>query len=134
MPNANALIVRTSVPGWMTQVARAYKAKNSFELVDDAGMGVDPLNQTLLDMGRKANLTVPEWIGVLISLGMSATGAGLLVMAIVDPEPFSKISFAIGSGVLLVAGGGFSAIRILTGHKPPRIKVLPSGAFEINFG
>ena len=118
----------------MTQVARAYKAKNSFELVDDAGMGVDPLNQTLLDMGRKANLTVPEWIGVLISLGMSATGAGLLVMAIVDPEPFSKISFAIGSGVLLVAGGGFSAIRILTGHKPPRIKVLPSGAFEINFG
>jgi len=34
-------------------------------------------------------------------------------MAVLDPEPYSKITFALGSGTLLTFGGGFGAIRIL---------------------
>jgi hypothetical protein len=54
-------------------------------------------------------------------------------MAILDPEPYSKIAFALATGGLLVAGGGFAAIRVLVGHKPPNIRISPKGGFEIFF-
>lgn len=128
------LVVKTSHPDWLVSVANAYKSQMSFRIVDDARIGIDPINDTLLDMGRKANLSQREWIAVLIALGVSATGAFLLVMAILDPEPYSKIAFAIGTGALLIAGGGFSAIRVLVGHKPPNVKLSPKGGFEVSWG
>lgn len=130
--DATGLVVRTSRPGWLASVANAYKSKASFTLSDDAGLGIDPLNDTLFDMGRKANLSQCEWIAVVIALGVSVAGAFLLVMSILDPEPFSKIAFATGTGAVLIAGGGFGAIRILVGHKPPSVKFSPKG-FEISF-
>jgi hypothetical protein len=132
-PQNASLTIRTSQPGWLTSLARAYEAKTSVHLLDDATIGINPINETLLDMGRKANLSMREWIAVLISLGVGATGAYLLVMAILDPEPFSKIAFALGTGAFLIFGGGLSAVRILTGHKPPNIRVSPTGGFEIRF-
>ena len=63
-------------------------------------------------------------------MGVAASGAYLLVMAIVDPEPFSKIAFALGAGAVLTMGGGFTAVRVLTKMKPPNIKVGTKG-FEI---
>ena len=130
---AGAIVVRTSTPGWLASLAKAYKARTSVHLVDDAKVGVNPVHDTLLDMGRKANLSQREWLAVLVSLGVGAGGAYLLGMAILDPEPYSKIAFALGTGALLVFGGGFAAIRILVGHKPPNIKVSADGSFEIVF-
>ena len=127
------LAIRTSSNGWLTSLAKAYKTKTSLMLIDDANIGVDPLRDTLLDMGRKANLSVREWIAVLFSLGMGAVGAYLLVMAIIDPEPFSKISAALAAGTFLVASGGFTAIHSLTGHKPPNVELGPKGGFKISF-
>jgi hypothetical protein len=127
------LVIRTSSPGWLASLAKAYQSQTSVALLDDAQIGVNPINDTLLDMGRKANLSQREWIAVLVALGVGVTGAYLLVMAILDPEPYSKIAFALGTGALLVAGGGFAAIRVLVGHKPPNIKVSPSRGFEISF-
>jgi hypothetical protein len=125
--------IRTSSPGWLGTLAKAYRSKTSVYLVDDAQLGIDPINDTLLDMGRKANLSRREWMAVLIGLGIGAAGAYLLVMAILDPEPYSKIAFAIGTGALLVVGGGWTSIRVLVGHKPPNIKLSPTGGFEIRF-
>jgi hypothetical protein len=127
------LIVKTSSKDWLPALAAAYRQRVTVTLVDDAHLGVDPINQTLLEMGMKANLSLREWSAVMIGLGVSAVGAYLLVMAIVDPEPFSKISFAIGTGAVLTMGGAGSSLRVLTGHKPPTIRLLPNAGFEIAF-
>lgn len=129
---STGLEIYTSSDGWLPALANAYKAQMSVTLIDDARLGVNPINETLLQMGRKANLTAKEWGAVLISLGMAGSGVYLLVMAIIDPEPFSKIAAALGTGAVLIFGGGFSAIRVLTGHKPPTVKAGPKG-FEISF-
>jgi hypothetical protein len=63
---------------------------------------------------------------------MAGSGAYLPIMAILDPEPFSRIAAALGTGAALILGGGFSAIRILAGHKPPTVKIGSKG-FEISF-
>lgn len=134
MPDeSTALAITTSSANWPLALANAYRSKTSIHLIDDANIGINPLSDTLLDMGRKANLSHREWIAVLVSLGVSAAGAYLLVMAILDPEPYTKIAIALVTGALLIAGGGLSAVRILVGHKPPNVKLSPQGGFEISW-
>ena len=127
------LIIKTSEQGWLTKVAEAYRAKTPIVIDDDASVGIDPSKDSLLVMGRKSTLSRQEWLAVSVALGMAASGAYLLLMAILDPEPFSKMAFTVGSGAFLIFGGGFAAIRILTNQKPPNVKVTPRG-FEINWG
>lgn len=127
------IVVRTSDKDWAKALAQVYKQQVPATLVDDAGLGVNPMNQTLLAMGRKANLTGPEWFAVFIGLGISAVGAGLLVAAVLDPEPYSKIAFTIASGGVMVLGGGFSAMRVITGHRPPKVTMKANGEFILEF-
>lgn len=127
------LAIYTSSPKWLRDLARAYKSQMTVTLIDDARLGVNPVNQTLLDMGRKANLGVQDWVAVIIGLGVGAVGAWLIVMAVLDPEPYTKIGFVIAAGGVMTMGGGYSAMRVITGHKPPHVKISPSGEFEIRF-
>lgn len=131
--SGNALVIKTSSATWLATLAKAYQRKTSVQLLDDAHLGIDPINDTLLSMGKKANLSQREWIALFVSLGMSTAGAFLLVMAVLDPEPYTKIGLAIGTGAALIAGGGFAAIHLLVGHKPPNVKLSPAGGFEISF-
>jgi hypothetical protein len=127
------LVIRTSVAGWMSELAKAYRSKTPLELVDDALVGIDPRSQTILDMGRKGRLTAQEWTGVLVTLGVASVGAWLLVMAVLDPEPYSKVAAAIATGAILLGSGGFYAVRILTKVKPPGVRVSKTGHFEISW-
>jgi len=129
----SGLVIHTSSTNWLRTLAKAYKSQASVLLIDDAEYGIDPINDTLLEMGRKANLHAREWGAVLIALGMAGSGVALLVAAILDPEPFSKIAATLAASIVLIFGGGFAAIRVLTGHKPPTVKVNPKGGFEIIF-
>jgi hypothetical protein len=124
--------VRTSNNAWVKDLSKAYKTKTPIQLVDDAKIGIDPTKDTLLQMGRKAELGTREWVAVVIALGVAASGAYLLVMAIIDPEPFSKLTFAIGAGAVLTLGGGYGAVSVLTKTKPPRVIEIPDG-FEIHW-
>lgn len=126
------LEIRTSTRDWLSRLAAAYQSRTGVTLVDDARLGVDPVQQTLLDMGRRANLSIRDWVAVLVGLGMSGVGAWLIVMAVLDPEPYSKIGAALGAGTVLTLGGGLSSMRVITGHKPPHVRVSPLG-FEIRF-
>jgi hypothetical protein len=123
-------IIKTSSSGWFAQLARAYRLRTRVVLVDDAEVGIHPEAQTLLDMGKHARLRPREWAGVFVALGMGAMGAWILVMAVLDPEPYSKILGTILAGAAIFGAGGFAAIRILTHHKPPRVTVSTKG-FEI---
>src|SRR4051812_16118049 len=117
------LIVRTSADHWLREVAAAYRGRIPFSLLDDAQLGVDPRQDTLFQMGQKARLSPREWTGVLISLGIAGVGAWLLVLAVLDPEPYSKVASSVITGALLLGTGGLVAVRVLTHAKPPNIRV-----------
>ena len=102
-PKDLQVIIHTSGEGWVKQVAEAYRMRKPIILEDDAHVGVDPRKDTLLQMGVKADLSRREWSGVLISLGLAGVGLWLVVMAVLDPEPFSKVAVAIVAGAVLLA-------------------------------
>lgn len=120
-------IVRTSEVDWLAKLTRAYRNHAEVELVDDAGIGVDPATQTLLQMGLTGKLTRREWSAVAVAGGMTVLGAAMVVLAIVDPDPTSKLGLLVGSGALLALTGGFQTIRLLTRLKPPSITVSAKG-------
>jgi hypothetical protein len=124
-------IIRTTENGWLKKLAEAYQSRVPFVLNDDANLGIDPREDSLLRMGLKAKLTRREWSAVLVSVGIAGVGAWLIVMAVIDPEPYSKVAAAIVSGAVLLGTGGLVAIRVLTNIKPPNIRVSKTGIFEI---
>ena len=121
------LTIRTSEHGWLAQLAKAYRDRDDIVIVDDANVGIDPRTQTLLDMGLKTGLSRKEWTAVLIAGGMTIFGAVVIILAILDPDPTSKLGLLIATGGVLAVGGGFSSIRILTNHKPPKVRVSRNG-------
>jgi hypothetical protein len=124
-------IIRTTTSGWLKQLAEAYKNKTPFVLEDDAKMGIDPREDSLLGMGLKAKLSRREWSAVLVSVGIAGVGVWLVIMAVLDPEPYSKVASTIAAGAVLLGTGGLVAIRILTHIKPPNIRISKTGVFEI---
>jgi len=124
--------VRTSAQNWLEQLTRFYKDHEVVSIVNDADLPIDPTEQTLLQMGRVGSLSKTQWCGVLTSLGIGAFGAYLMVAAILDPEPISKLGLLVVSGAILVVGGGFTAVRLLTSVKPPNVRASIRG-FEIRW-
>ena len=120
-------IVRTSDPNWLRSLALLYKARASGVIVDDAHLGINPEDQTLLQMARVSGLSRREIMSVSVALGMSGVGVTMVILAFLDPEPTSKLGLLVGGGAVCVLGGGFSAIRILTQHKPPSIRATAKG-------
>lgn len=120
-------VVKTSDPNWLQGLAAVYRSRHAGLLIDDAGLGLDPAQQTLLQMAKHARLSKREIAGACVALGMSAAGMVMVVLAFLDPEPTTKLGLLVGGGVACVLGGGFSAIRILTSHKPPDIRATPHG-------
>ncbi len=127
MKNESSKIIRTSESGWLKALAKLYRDQSPATIIDDANVGVDPSNQSLFDMSRSAKLSKKELAAVCISCGMSGFGLGLIWLAFIDPEPTSKLVVLLLGGVLLIGGGGYTAVHILTGKRPPNIKVGPQG-------
>jgi len=119
--------IRTSEEGWFTRLAQAYKQKTPVFLVDDARVGIDPGVESLVAMGLKAKLTPREWSAVGVAVGLSAAGAAMVVLAVLDPEPTSKLGLLVGGGALCVLTGGLTAVRILTKMRPPNVQIGPGG-------
>lgn len=121
------LVVRTSESGWLGQLADAYRSHTPALVIDDANVGIDPSQHSLFEMGRSARLSGREIGAVCISCGMSAAGAAMVLLAVLDPEPTSKLGLLIGSGALLAFTGGWSAIQVLTTNRPPNVRVTRAG-------
>lgn len=119
--------IRTSEKDWLARLTEAYRSHSEVDLIDDAGAGIDPARQSLLQMGLTGKLTRREWTAVSISAGMTVFGAGLVIAAILDPDPTSKLGLLVGSGALLALTGGFQTIRLLTRQKPPSITISTRG-------
>lgn len=126
------LVVRTSDAGWLARLADAYRDQTPTLIIDDANVGIDPTQHSLFDMGRRAKLSKPDIVATCVSCGMSLLGAGMVVLAILDPEPTSKLGLLIASGAMLAFTGGWSAIHVLTKNKPPNVKIT-RGGIEISW-
>lgn len=124
------LVVRTTQPGWLAVLAKAYKDRTPTLLIDDANTGIDPSTHSLFEMGRKAEVSKADIAGACIGVGMTAAGIAFVVLAFLDPEPTTKLGLLVISGAILALSGGFTAIHILTKVKPPNIKLTGDG-FEI---
>ncbi len=124
--------IRTSQAGWFPRLAQAYKERRQVVLVDDAKVGIDPQNQSLVSMGIKAGLSPTDWAAVGVSVGVSAAGVMMVVLAVLDPEPTSKLGLLVGGGAVCVLTGGLTAVGILTRRRPPNIEVTTSG-FKISW-
>lgn len=127
------ITVKTSEDGWLARLADAYRERRSITLIDDAKVGIDPSGQSLLEMGRHAKLSPRDWAGVMVSLGMSGFGVAMVIAAVFDPDPTSKLGLLVGGGTVCILGGGFSAVRILTRLRPPTLEVHGSG-FRLRWG
>jgi hypothetical protein len=126
-------LIKTSEPGWLESLARAYRDRASVVIVDDARAGIDPAEQTIFEMARLVRLTTRELAAVAVALGVGGAGVLMIVLAFLDPEPTSKLGLLVGGGAVCVFTGGLTAIRILVSHKPPRVR-LDAGSvarFEI---
>ena len=108
-------------------LARAYKTRTPVLFVDDAKVGIDPQSQSLLAMGMRAGLSPADWVAVGVSVGISAAGITMVVLAFLDPEPTSKLGLLVGGGAVCVLTGGLTAVGILTQRRPPSIEVSPRG-------
>lgn len=126
-----SVTIRTSESGWFQKLIEAYKNRLPFQFVDDANLGIN-LTDNLITVGLQAQLTFREWFGVLIALGVGAMGAFIIIAAIMDPEPNSKLVLVIATGAVLAFGGGGYAIHLLTNVRPPNIRISPSGV-EVNW-
>ncbi len=124
------LVVRTSQAGWLSILAKAYKEKTPVWIIDDAKVGIDPANHALFEMGCKANLSAAEMAAAGVAVGMTYAGVALVVLAVLDPEPTTKLGLLIASGTVLALTGGLSALQILARTKPPTIRITGNG-FEV---
>jgi hypothetical protein len=126
-PEERHMTILTSQPGWFPRLARAYHDRTPLQLVDDAHVGIDPQNQSLVAMGIKAGLSVADWVAVGVAVGVSAAGVMMVIMAVLDPEPTSKLGLLVGGGAVCVVTGGLTAVGILTRRRPPSITMGPGG-------
>jgi hypothetical protein len=122
-----APIIRTSETGWFKALASTYRNRTPVTLIDDAKIGINPSDQSLFQMGVKAKLTLEEWIAVGVSIGIGFAGIAMIILAIVDPEPTSKLGLLVGSGCVCLLGGGFGAVKTLTKERPPNIQISLEG-------
>ena len=126
------LTIRTSQPGCFPALAQAYRERKPLTLLDDANVGIDPQSQSLVSMGIKAGLSPADWVAVGVSVGVSAAGVMMVVLAVLDPEPTSKLGLLVGGGAVCVLTGGLTAVGILTRRRPPSIEMGPGG-FKIRW-
>lgn len=110
--------IRTSQTDWLETALECYKEKQKFILVDDRELGIleNDLSSAvkLIQKARKADsLSAKQIATILTSLGLSSVGIWLIMLAIADPEPTSKLGILIAGGIALVTLGGLSVLRSL---------------------
>ena len=131
LPQTDTMI-RTSQPGWFPRLAQAYRDRKPVLLIDEANVGIDPQSQSLVSMGIKAGLSPADWTAVGVAVGVSAAGVMMVILAILDPEPTSKLGLLVGGGAVCVLTGGLTAVSILTRRRPPTIE-MGAGGFKIRW-
>jgi hypothetical protein len=74
-----------------------------------------------------------EWLGILASFEVAGIGVSVLLLAFLDPEPITKLSLLVGGGLVMTFCGGFSALYVITGLRPPTVRYNSKGGFDLSW-
>ena len=83
-------------------------------------------------MGLQAGFGFKQWKQVGACSGIGIVGVGLFAMAMIDPEPTSKLTLILVTGAFLAISGAGGAVYLLTGLKPPAVQ-LEGNRFSIRW-
>ena len=111
-------IIKTTDPQWLEKAITHYSNKKEFSFIDDAELGFTETDlHSAVDMIKaaktKGGKTLKQITAVLVGLGMSAAGIGIIILAILDPEPTTKLGLLVGGGLLLVLTGSYATMKSL---------------------
>jgi hypothetical protein len=127
-------IIRTSEQDWITKALNCYKSKLPFQFIDDADLGIQQKDLisavALIRAARnKVGITANKIGIILTGLGMSGLGIGLVLIAVFDPEPTSKLGILLAGGVVLALSGSLTILRALG----VKFRVIAGvGGFEVH--
>jgi hypothetical protein len=110
--------IHTTDANWVKKAIKAYTNKQEFNLVDDAEIGLTEKDVAsavnLMKFLKKENhLSVKEIAQILVGLGITATGVWMVMAAIADPEPTTKLGLLVGGGLVLAITGSLGTLRAL---------------------
>ena len=112
------LIVKTSQTEWLKVAIDNYSKKQTFTLVDDAKIGLTEKDlvsavSLIRTAKKKAGLSFKTIAQALTSIGITGAGVYIVIIAIADPEPTSKLGLLITGCLLLAVTGSLGALSSL---------------------
>ena len=110
--------ISTSNVNWLEEALEEYSSKNEFTLIDDKNFKIrdrDLKSAVRLIKASKAKggKSITQISKALISLGLSSAGIYVIILAIADPEPTTKLSLLMIGGIVLAISGGYGTLRAL---------------------
>lgn len=108
---------KSSEEGWKIKAIKAYTQKSEFTLVDNAGFGLTAKDVrsaiNLKALKNKENrISTKEIASVVIGLGISASGLWMVLAAITDPKPTSKLVLLVAEGLILAITSSLGSSRV----------------------
>jgi hypothetical protein len=106
----------TSDNEFIKKILQLFKKGKSFEVYDDEGYGFkkEDFENAFNFLKKIKETTGLSWneIGqILTGIGLSAAGIWIVRLAIIDPEPTSKLGLLVASGAILILSGGFAILK-----------------------
>ena len=116
--NREELTIRTSQENWVDTAIKAYTKKQEFSLIDDSELGLSEKDvksamNLLAFMRKERRMKIKDISSVLVGIGITASGVWIVLAAIADPEPTSKLSLLIAGGLILALTGSLGTLRAL---------------------
>lgn len=95
-----------------------YSKKQAFTIIDDAQIGLaekDFVSAIILIRAakKKGGFSIKTIAQALTSIGIIGAGGYIVILAIADPEPTSKLGLLITAGLVLAVTGSLGALSSL---------------------
>ena len=122
--------IKTSDSNWRTQLMQAVNQQQSIMLIDDAQLGFydkSDLSAYIASQPTEKKITPAALLSMASNVGLTGIGVWLVRLAIVDPEPTSKLSLLVAGGITCILTGSLSFQRHLTAQSPPSIEMTLEG-------
>ena len=106
-------------------------------MIDDAELGLSEKDvksamHLLAFMKREKRLSIKDISTILIGLGITASGVWIVLAAIADPEPTSKLTLLIAGGMVLALTGSLGTLRALGINFSVSAKAFGGNEFHIS--
>ena len=129
-------IVRTTDVDWLERAIKLYTDKLTFTFIDDAKLGIseaDLKSAVALIRAAKSKGMVAwqQIVGVLAGIGITGVGVWIIMAAIADPEPTTKLGLLVAGGIVLALTGSLGTLASLGVRFSVSAKSPGGGEFKV---